>query len=104
MACGLIATTAIANAQTVTCGVGGNTDFSNIITLRNAGPGPVPAGTAIHWAITAPQFKNSGDHTFQAALPSNGTVDINTKLTTPKGTPCAVTVPKKAVRTPVRKR
>src|SRR6516162_6049922 len=76
------------------CSVGGNTDFSNSITLSNIGLGAVPKNTKVHWSITALQFPNEGDYTFVAGLAGKSSVSIDSKLATPTGTPCEVKVVK----------
>lgn len=79
----------------LTCVVRGTpVEFPDDIAIINNGPGTVPAGTKVHWSMTAPA--KQGDYTFTAPLAPNRLVTISGVLPggMPAGMPCQVQVVK----------
>ena len=63
---------------------------SRDLAIINHGPGTVPAGTTVRWAITDGTHVYAGGYTFAAALPSSKSVVLSNVLATPMRarTPC----------------
>ena len=63
---------------------------SHDLLITNHGPGTVPAGTTVRWAITDGTNTYAGGYTFAAALPSSQSVVLANVLANPMRarTPC----------------
>lgn len=80
-------------AYRLTCGAYGTpVEFPDDVGIINEGPGTVPAGTRLHWKMTAPSFE--GQYTLQAPLAPGRMVHIPGVLGSgvAAGTPCTVRV------------